>query len=1082
MPVGARRPRLTIAVAVLVLACLAAIGAGVDGRLQATSLNVPGTESSRGASMLREHFGESAPFAILLQGPPRALDRQGRRLTALLRRDRRATVISPWDRARGAKTLRPDPRTAVELVDFHVSPETAMDETAPRLERLLDRAVRAPVAARDAGFATVSRAIREESIDATKRGELILAPILLLILLVVFRSPVAAMIPLVFGGVTTVAARGLIALLAGYVDISAFALSIGTMIGLAVGVDYALLIVSRFREELEGGLDPARAAAATRRTAGRTTVFAGGVLLLAVLVAVCLVPGALLLSLCATVAPVIVVAVAGPFFVGPAVLTLLGHNVNRWRIGRPGPVRTRWLAISRAALRRPVVTVIGVGLLMVAIALPATSLATGPVTIEELSSNDPARLDVEAIETAVGGGWVTPAVVVAVNEDGPITGHRQLTALRHWQTQVAKQPQVEEVIGPGVLADQASELRRTGRQFLADDPGSDDPVRSLRQAGRGLAQLRQGLARARSGARRLTHGSGRAAAGSGTIAGGLRKIVAGADRARGAIGRFRRGVHRLAAGQSTASLGASLLSFGVQELGYEAHSLALAGARRLSRRLAAGADEVPTAEAAAAKALQRLQVAWQELGAMTVGTGDPHYAALAAAVREALSAVGGRDPVDSTPYAAGYEGLPAALKEIGGAERASLVEARELSEVLAGMSKTITGLGKLGGRLRRGVAKLDHGTERLAGGSDRMIDVTLRLNSGLERLADGAGRLAGGLALLRKGEARLARGLDSGSRRSRPLAAEARRTEGKVLSARQRIDRMSPRILDSGYFVLSALDGAPPRRRQEIGQELDLRGGQAAKILVIDTMGGRSPLQMTAENERLRASARSLAAAGGMRVAVTGGIAQSVDYQRATSARLLPLVVAITVITFLVMVMILRALPLAAIAISLNLLAVAAAFGVLSLLTRLPSDLPFGGAGHIDPVSAAGIFGVVFGLSIDYAIFLLMRMREGWERDGDAEAAIVYGLERTAAVITGSATIMTVVFMIFATTPIQSVAQFGISLTVAVVLDATVVRLMLVPTLMKLIGPRIWWMPAWLERALPQINVEGTRSAGAGGA
>jgi RND superfamily putative drug exporter len=210
-----------------------------------------------------------------------------------------------------------------------------------------------------------------------------------------------------------------------------------------------------------------------------------------------------------------------------------------------------------------------------------------------------------------------------------------------------------------------------------------------------------------------------------------------------------------------------------------------------------------------------------------------------------------------------------------------------------------------------------------------------------------------------------------------------------------------------------------------------------------------------------------------LQVAVTGGIAQSLDYERSTSSRLLPLVIAITVATFLVMLVILRALPLAAIAITLNLLAVAAAFGVLELLTFLPEDWPFGGTHHVDPVGAAGIFGVVFGLSIDYAVFLLMRMREGWERERDNDAAIAYGLERTASVITGAATIMTVVFLIFATAPIQSVAQFGVSLTVAVTLDATVVRLMLVPALMKLIGPRIWWLPAWLERGLPRPDLHG---------
>ena len=233
---------------------------------------------------------------------------------------------------------------------------------------------------------------------------------------------------------------------------------------------------------------------------------------------------------------------------------------------------------------------------------------------------------------------------------------------------------------------------------------------------------------------------------------------------------------------------------------------------------------------------------------------------------------------------------------------------------------------------------------------------------------------------------------------------------------------------------------------------------------------------MAALSDRLRASAARLAAQTGMRVAVTGGIAQSVDYERSTSSRLPPLVVAITVVTFLLMLAILRALPLAALAITLNLVSVAAAFGVLELLTLLPPSLPFGGARELDPVGAAGIFGVVFGLSIDYAVFLLARMREGWERDRDNDAAIAYGLERTASVITGAATIMTCVFLIFATAPIQSVAQFGVSLTVAVVLDATAIRLMLVPALMKLAGPRIWWLPAWLDRLLPRLDVDGERA------
>ncbi len=1079
-PIGARRPRLTIAAALVVLLVLGLLGIGVEGKLKATSLDVPGTESSRGAALLRAHFGDSAPFAVLLRGPAASLDRQGPRLVAALRRDSpRVTTVSPWDPGAGLGPLRPGPRSALVLVDFHVDGDTAMRTTAPHLERLLERQVAAPVRARGAGFATVARAIREESVEVTRRGELILAPILLVVLLLVFRSPVAAAIPLVFGAITIVGARGLVSIVADFVDVNGFALSIATMIGLAIGVDYALLIVSRFREELDRGADPVAAAAVTRMTAGRTTAFAGGILLMAVAIAVALVPGDLLLSLCATVAPAIVVAVAGPWVVGPAVLVLVGHDVDRWRIGRAGPVRTRWLAISRAALRRPGAAAAAIGLLLLLVAAPAASLATGPVTIEELSRDDPVRRDVEAIKAAVGGGWISPTVVVAVSEDGPVTAPRRLAALDRWQARVAREPGIEAVIGPGPLVERIEPLQRAGRRFLADGGADGEGMTArLRRAGDGLARLRRGLGVASAGAQTLALGSGRAESGASLIANGLSIAAAGSGRARRALDRFRRGSHLLVDGHRSTALGVSLLGFGIEELGDEVGRRALPRARELEAGLSAAGEDLPTAETAATATLAQLEAAWRELGALGADPADPHYQALSAALREALTAAGGVDPVSGAAYAPGYEGLPRALAGLGEAQRQSLAEARRLTHELEGIEEAIGFQQRLVQRLRDAVAKLEAGSERLAGGSDRIVSGSARLGAGLGRLADGAQRLSSGLARLRDGNAHLSRGLSSGFQRTRPLVGGARRAEIRVRSAHDRLDRSSPHIFDSGYFALSALDGARAPQRELSGQAIDLDGGgRATKVLVVDADRNENRLEMGGLNDRLRANAEQLAAASGMQVAVTGGIAQSVDYVRATSSRLLPLVVAITLVTFLLMLMILRALPLAALAIALNLVAVAAAFGVLELLTLLPSSWPFGGTRHIDPVSAAGIFGVVFGLSIDYAVFLLMRMREGWERDGDNEAAIAYGLERTASVITGAATIMACVFVVLSTAPIQSVAQFGISLTVAVVLDATAIRLMLVPALMKLIGPRVWWLPGWLERHLPRLNVHGERVA-----
>ena len=151
---------------------------------------------------------------------------------------------------------------------------------------------------------------------------------------------------------------------------------------------------------------------------------------------------------------------------------------------------------------------------------------------------------------------------------------------------------------------------------------------------------------------------------------------------------------------------------------------------------------------------------------------------------------------------------------------------------------------------------------------------------------------------------------------------------------------------------------------------------------------------------------------------------------------------------------------------------VAVAFGILTLLFNVPAGTPLGGNSYVDAVGAMMIFGVVFGLSIDYAVFLLSRMREHYDRHGDNAAAIAFGLEKTARVITGAAAIMMAVFIAFAgPPPIAGLSQLGIGLTIAVLLDATVVRIVLLPALMLLIGDRVWWLPRGLDRILPKFEV-----------
>ena len=123
------------------------------------------------------------------------------------------------------------------------------------------------------------------------------------------------------------------------------------------------------------------------------------------------------------------------------------------------------------------------------------------------------------------------------------------------------------------------------------------------------------------------------------------------------------------------------------------------------------------------------------------------------------------------------------------------------------------------------------------------------------------------------------------------------------------------------------------------------------------------------------------------------------------------------------------------------------------------------------------LFAIVFGLSMDYEVFLLSRMKEEFDRTGDNAKAVADGLALTARVITAAALIMVCVFAAFVLGVDRQLKLFGLGMAVAVFVDATVVRMVLVPATMELLGARNWWLPKWLDRVLPHVNVEGTHAA-----
>jgi putative drug exporter of the RND superfamily len=1078
-----RHPRVVVTVAVLVLLALGIIGSGVEKRLKPSTLNIPGTDTSLANQMLGEHFGDSAPFAILLRGPAAALDRQGPELIRALRRDPRVNTLSPWDRGSVGR-LRPNPREALILADFHVDFTTAVNDTVPRVERILAEEVHAPVRATQSGVASISRAIQDESISSSERGELIALPFLLLVLLLVFRSPVAAAIPLGFGAVTVIASRGILHFFTAWFSIDAFALTVCTMMGLALGVDYALLMVSRFREELAAGKDPITAARTTRRTAGRTTIFAGSTLLLSMLVSIFVVPGPLLASLAGTVAMVVVLSVAVAVLVGPALLVLVGPNINRWRIGAAPNGRSRLMTIVGAALKRPAPIAALIGAVVLVLAAPAIALKTGPPSPEQLPEDAPARQDAELIANTIGPGFEAPYQIVAVSKDGPITETKSLDALNRWQHRLAEISGVQLVIGPGRIAKRVAPLQDLGNAALSSE-GNIGPVKQLGRLGRnlgvaagGVAQLRDGISEASSGAGLLAQGSDRAAEGAQLVAAGLGRATSGSERAIRALDTFAKGTRRLANAQGLASTGMLQLMFGIRDLGNNLNRGAPPSlSRKLLKSLEGSAAKLPQLQAAALVAEEQLKAAFAGLQQMTTGKADPTYAASLESVRKALAAVNGTDPISGTPYATGYAGLPPELTALQTALTDDVANAKQISDWLTSTLQGLRRLTTASEKLNDGLLKLKKGGNKLAAGAAKLARAAHSTSAGLSKLSGGATALVGGIDQLGGGAEALESALAEGAEKSAPLQSGLKRISVRVIAGKARIRnrvrkvrRASPGLFNSGYFVLSALDGAPPKAREAAGAAIDLRDGQAATVRVFSDYRLNTPGSI-ALNKRLDREASEFSKEAGLSTTVAGGVAQLNEFNRVTRDRIPLIVAVITLVTFLVLIVVLRSIPLAAIAVGLNLATVGVAFGVLTLLFEVPADLPLGGNSYVDVVSAVMIFGVVFGLSIDYAVFLLSRMREHYDREGDNAAAIEFGLDKTARVITGAAAIMMAVFIAFASASIAGVSQLGIGLTIAVIIDATVVRIVLLPALMLLIGDRVWWLPRSLERVLPKFDV-----------
>ncbi|HEX8647175.1 MAG TPA: MMPL family transporter [Thermoleophilaceae bacterium] len=234
---------------------------------------------------------------------------------------------------------------------------------------------------------------------------------------------------------------------------------------------------------------------------------------------------------------------------------------------------------------------------------------------------------------------------------------------------------------------------------------------------------------------------------------------------------------------------------------------------------------------------------------------------------------------------------------------------------------------------------------------------------------------------------------------------------------------------------------------------------------------------------RLRSGANPLRDVA--RVDVGGATAFNRDFVDLLSGSLWKILLFVLAFSYVVLLVLLRSVLLPLKAVLMNLLSVAAAYGVLVVVFQwgwMDGFLGFESLGYVQALTPAFLLAVVFGLSMDYEVFLLTRIRERYQATGDTQRAVAEGLAGSARTISSAAAIMVAVFAVFALTGVPSIKEIGLGLSVAIALDATLVRLVLVPATMEIMGKWNWWLPKWLDRILPHTDFEagGEPSAASG--
>ena len=421
--------------ATVALIVAAALGVGAFGKLQNGGFDDPASPSSRAAQLLDSRFGGSADLVLLVRPTvggsidTPAATTAGRRLTSRLHAEPGLTHVSSyWDATAGtaagaaagtASALRSDDGTA-GLIVAHVDGTEQQASTATKTLVARYGGDHDGLTVLAGGHLGVNRDVSTQVTKDLALAEGIAVPVTLLLLVLAFGSLVAALLPLAIGVIAIFGTFAELDVLGSITSVSVFAINLTTALGLGLGIDYALLLVSRFREELAAGRDTPEALVATVRTAGRTILFSAATVATA-LAALLLFPPFFLRSFAYAGIGVVIIAALAALLVVPALLAVLGPRVNAGRIPwprtTPGAASPRWGRLAAAVMRRPALWALPVLAVLLLGASPLLGVGFGTPDQRVLPTSAPSRQVADALAAHFPGNDTTALQVVT---DGPV--------------------------------------------------------------------------------------------------------------------------------------------------------------------------------------------------------------------------------------------------------------------------------------------------------------------------------------------------------------------------------------------------------------------------------------------------------------------------------------------------------------------------------------------------------------------------------------------------------------------------------------------------------------------------------------